>query len=326
VTPRARVVALTAVAAAASATLVVGVVAAQSDRPAPIPAAQSAPRDGLPPLVLELGVRGDPEARDLGRAARLYASGDRAAAGRLFDRHDSLEARVGRAFVAWPDVTVDRLNGLAGLHPRSPVVQLNLGIALYWARRTGAEDAWRAVVEAAPDTPYAVAAGNLLHPEFARDLPRFVPGASLPADLDGLTPARQLALLRRRARAGDRLATLYYGVALQRLGRQLSAARVLGTYARAHPADVEAQVAAAVSRFDKARPVDAFSRLGPLTRRFPHAATVRFHLGLLLLWSGELQEARRQLRLARQIEPQSAVAREAARYLKAIDGVAAPNG
>ena len=51
----------------------------------------------------------------------------------------------------------------------------------------------------------------------------------------------------------------------------------------------DAQVAAAVVRFDKTRPVLAFSRLGPLTRRFPHASTVRFHLGLLLLWLARAQ-------------------------------------
>jgi tetratricopeptide (TPR) repeat protein len=320
VTPRGRVVALTAAAAVVSATVVVGVVAAQTDRPAPMPAEQTAPRGGRPPLVLELGVRDDAEARELRRADELYESGQVAEAGTVFGRHSSLEARVGRAFVAWPDVTVDRLNALAGLHPRSPVVQLNLGIALYWARKAGAEDAWKAVVEAAPDTPYAVAAGNLLYPGFARDLPRFVPGESLPANLGARSPALQLAELERRARHGDRLATLYYGVALQRLGHQLSAARVLGAYAKAHPGDVEAQVAAAVARFDKAKPVEAFSRLGPLTRRFPDAATVRFHLGLLLLWSGEVKEASRQLRLALRAEPGSAVGREAARYLRAVGG------
>jgi hypothetical protein len=73
-----------------------------------------------------------------------------------------------------------------------------------------------------------------------------------------------------------------------------------------------------VARFDKARPADAFSRLGPLTRRFPQAATVRFHLGLLLLWSGQLAEARRQFRLAQRAEPGSTVAREAGRYLEAL--------
>jgi hypothetical protein len=318
VTPRARAIAVTSLVAVSAAALIVGVVAAQTDTPPPVPAEQAAPRPGRPPLVLELGVRGDAEAADLRRAQQLYADGDAIGAARVFARHASLEARVGKAFAAWPEGTLDRLNRLAGLHPRSPVVQLHLGIAAYWSRTRGAEDAWRAVVDAAPDTPYAVAAANLLYPQYARGLPRFVPGAALPADLDGLSPAAQLAELRRRAAAGERLGTLYYGVALQRLGRQLSAAAVLGAYARAHPSDAEAQVAAAVSRFDKARPAQAFSRLGPLTRRFPRVASVRFHLGLLLLWSGEVAEARRQLGLARAAEPGSTLAAEAQRYLAAL--------
>lgn len=313
--PRARVVVATALAAAAAAASVVAVVAAQTDRLAPLPAELTEPREGLPPLALELGVRDDAEAVDLRRAQELYEQGDDEGAAELFQRHESLEARVGRAYATWPDDTVDRLNRLAGLHPNSAAVQLHLGVALYWARRNGAEDAWRAAVEAEPDSPYGVAASNLLYPDFARGLPRFVPSASLPGDLDGLTAADQLAALQQRARRGERLATLYYGVALQRLGKQVSARRLLAGYARAHPGDVEAQVAAAVTRFDKARPVEAFSRLGPLTRRFPKASTVRFHLGLLLLWSGQLEEAKRQLRLAQRVEPHSTHAREAARYL-----------
>jgi tetratricopeptide (TPR) repeat protein len=319
VTPRTRVVALTAVAAVSAAALVVGVAAVQTDRVPPLPAEATEPREGLPPLVLELGVRDDPEARDLRRGAELYAEGDVSGAAGRFVRYESLDARVASAFAAWPDRTVDKLNRLAGLHPRSPVVQLHLGIALYWARLGGAEDAWRAAVEAGPDTPYAVAAANLLFPQYARNLPRFVPSASLPAGLGDLAPAAQLASLERRARAGGRLATFYYGAALQRLGRQLSAARLFGAYARKHPDDAEAQVAAAVARFDKANLAGAFSRLGPLTKRFPQAATVRFHLGLLLLWSGQVKEAKRQLRLAQVAEPGSVVAREAARYLRALD-------
>lgn len=315
VSARARVIAVTAAVAVAAAALVVGVVAAQSDRKPPLPPEATAPRPGLPPLALDLGVRDDREARDLRRAVVLFDGGDVDAAGRLFGRYDSLEARVGQAFAAWPNGTVDRLNRLAGLHPQSAVVQLHLGLAALWARKAGAEEAWRAAAEAQPDTAYAVTAGNLLHPEFARDLPRFVPGASLPADLGSLRPADQLDALGRRAAAGDRLATFYYGVALQRLGRQLSARKVLAAYASAHPADVEAQVAAAVAGFDKARPDRAFSRLGPLTRRFPGSASLRFHLGLLLLWSGEVAEAKRQLRLAVTTEPGSTHAREAARYL-----------
>jgi tetratricopeptide (TPR) repeat protein len=269
----------------------------------------------LPPLALDLGVRDDPEAHDLRRAVALFDKGDVEAAGRLFGRYDTLEARVGQAFAAWPNGTVDRLNRLAGLHPQSALVLLHLGLAALWARQAGAEEAWRAAAEAQPDTAYAVTAGNLLHPEFARDLPRFVPAGSLPSGLGSLPPGDQLRMLRSRAAAGDRLATFYLGVALQRLGRQLSARRVLAAYAKEHPEDAEAQVAAAVALFDKAAPENAFSQLGPLTKRFPESASVRFHLGLLLLWSGEVAAAKRQLRLAAKTDPGSTHAREAARYL-----------
>ena len=74
-----------------------------------------------------------------------------------------------------------------------------------------------------------------------------------------------------------------------------------------------------MGRFDKARPADAFSRLGPLTRRFPDKATVRFHLGLLLLWSGEVKEAKTQLVRATRVEPGSPLAGEARRYLDELE-------
>nr|MBA2742275.1 hypothetical protein [Actinomycetota bacterium] len=89
--------------------------------------------------------------------------------------------------------------------------------------------------------------------------------------------------------------------------------------ARLAPDDVEANVAAAVGRFDKARPADAFGRLGPLTKRFPREPTVRFHLGVLLLWTGRIDEAERQLGLASKIQAGSPLAREAERYLETIE-------
>ena len=311
--PRSRVIALTVLAAAVASVVVVGVVALQTESPEGV-AAGPTPRPGAPPLTLELGVRADPEAVALRRAGRLYADGRRLEAGRTFARYDSLEARVGQAFATWPDGTVDRLNRLAGLHPQKAVVQLNLGVALFWAGLSGAEDAWRAAAASEPDTPYAIAAGNLLHPEYARGIPVFVTTVPLPEGLDGRTPAAQLELLRKGAETSVD-GKLLYGVALQRLGRQRSARRVFDAAATEAPGNVEAQVAAAVGRFDKARPVDAFSRLGPLTRRFPGRATVRFHLGLLLLWSGEVKEAKTQLVRATRAEPGSPIAREAQRYL-----------
>ena len=315
--PFARVVAFTIAAAAAAVVLVVGVVALQTEPSGGVAPAPKA-RKGAPPLTLELGVRTDREAVALRQAARLYASGKRAAAGRSFARLDSVEARVGQAFAAWPDGTVDRMNRLAGLHAQDAVVQLNLGVALFWAGLPGSEDAWRAAAASEPDSPYAVAAGNLLHPEYARGVPVFVARAALPAGLEGLSPPAQLDLLRRNAAKGVD-GKLLYGVALQRLGMQRSAERIFSEAAREAPDDAEAQVAAAVGRFDKARPADAFSRLGPLTRRFPDKATVRFHLGLLLLWSGEVKEARTQLVRATTVEPGSPLAREARKYLDELD-------
>jgi tetratricopeptide (TPR) repeat protein len=193
-------------------------------------------------------------------------------------------------------------------------VQLNLGVALYWSGLAGAQDAWRQAAADEPDTAYAVAAGNLLHPEYAPGIPVFVSTARLPAGFDELTPPAQLETLERGA-ASSVPGKLLYGAALQRLGRTRSAERVFAAAAKEAPDDVEARVADAVGRFDKARPAAAFSRLGPLTRTFPDKATVRFHLGLLLLWSGETREAKRQLQRAIAVEPGSPLADQAHRYL-----------
>jgi tetratricopeptide (TPR) repeat protein len=311
--PRSRVIALTAVAAVLVAAVVVGIVALQTG---PTPAALAGPerRPGAPPLTLELGLRTDAEAQALRRAAAEYAQGKRASAVRDFADDDSVEARVGEAFARWPNGTVDRLNSLAGLHPDRAVVQLNLGVALYWSGLGGAADAWRQAAADEPDSPYAIAAGNLLHPEYAPGIPVFVATTPLPAGFGKLSPSAQLRRLARDAKDSVP-GKLLYGSALQRLGRPVSAERVFADAARLAPHDVEAQVAAAVGRFDKARPADAFSRLGPLTQTFPNKATVRFHLGLLLLWSGEAAEAKRQLQRAITVEPGSPLAVEARRYL-----------
>ena len=308
-------IAVVVAVAAASAGAVVAITAVSSDRPGMPTAPEPQRRPGTPPLFIDLGVRTDREAVDLRRALALYERDELDRAADLFAGHDTLEARVGGAFARWPDSTVARLTQLAGLHPKSALVQLNLGVALYWAGQPGSTEAWRSAADSEPDTAYAVTAGNLLFPGFARNLPIFVPAFDAPGTLRSLSPPKQLRTLERGAQRGDREATLLYGVALQRIGKQRSARRVFAALAGRSPQDVEAQVAAAVARFDKAAPAEAFSRLGPLSRRFPKAATVRFHLGLLLLWSGELEEARRQLRLARSAEPGSRLAGEAKRYL-----------
>ena len=311
---RARTALVVAVLAALAGVLVVGVAALtaeETDAPASADAT-AIPRKGFPPLVLALGIRDDAEAADLRRAAALYEQGKRQQAAVVFARHDSLEAKLGSAFAAWP-ASEDRIEQLGALYPRSSLVQLHVGFSRFWAGLAGAETAWREARDVEPDTPYAVRAGDLLHPEFAPGLPGFI--VSFDYEIEGETPADQLELL-----AADKTlrGRLLYGIALQGLGRPVSARRAFDEARALAPNNVDALVADAVGRYDKGNPSASFSRLGPLSRRFPHAATVRFHLGLLLLWQRDLKEATRQLELARKAEPGGKIAGEAKRFLDAV--------
>ena len=231
---------------------------------------------------------------------------------------------MGQALAAWPTGSVARLTALATTHPRSGLVAVNLGLAQFWAGRPGSEVAWRHAAAVQPDSSYAVTADNLLYPRFNRNLPTFVPAEAVPAELTGKSSPVQLAILRRNAADGSAKEKLLYGVALQTLFRPVSARREFDAAARLAPDDPETLTAAAVARFDKGNLSASFSRLGPLTRRFPHAATVRFHLGLLLLWTGAVKAAEKQLRLATTVEPGSPLAREATRFLTTLKGVASP--
>jgi tetratricopeptide (TPR) repeat protein len=250
---------------------------------------------GPPELDIDLGVRTDPQATALRRALQLYDKGQTKKAGAIFSRYGSLEAEIGASLAGWPD-GFDRLAALAREHPASSLAQLELGLAFFWQNRIAqAESAWKQAAKLQPDTSYAVRAGDFLHPRDAPGLPPFSPSFDAPRQLAGLTSPQQFAFLREQARTRGVHAMLLYGAALQKLGRPLSARREFLAAAALAPNDPDAQVAAAVGLFDKARPVVSFSRLGPLVKRFSHAVTVRFHLGLLLLWIGQLQAARAQL-------------------------------
>jgi tetratricopeptide (TPR) repeat protein len=186
---------------------------------------------------------------------------------------------VRAALAAWPSGTVRRLRILGAQHPRSALVRLELGLALAFSgARADAEAAWRAAKRIQPDSPSAVRADDLLHPGTPPGKPPFVPTFARPA-----SRVEQL---------------LAEGIGFQQALRPVSAERAFEGAAAIAPRDPEAQVAAAVGLYDKDHPERAFARLGPLVRRFPHAQTVRFHLGLLLIYLGEVPQARRELRLA----------------------------
>jgi predicted Zn-dependent protease len=313
---RVRTYLLVALAAAGTAALVVATVAFTRTSPRAAAETSTTTTGRAPALVLDLGLRTDPEAVALRRANRLYSAGRRRAASRIFARYRSIESQVGAAVAAWPNGTVARLDELAARHPSSGVVLLHLGLAQVASGNASAADAaWRKALARDPDSEPAVQSESLLHPRFAPGRPPFVPSFGLAVEVARLSPARQLAALEAAARGRDVRAKLIYGSALQRLGRPVSAERQFAAAASLAPGDPEARTAAAVGLFSKAKPELAFSRLGPLAPRFPRSQTVRFHLGELLLWIGQLDRARQELRLARREGPSTALGRTAAEFL-----------
>jgi tetratricopeptide (TPR) repeat protein len=290
---RARV--LVGVAAAASAALVVGVTVLQAEDESSVPETTAKERPP-PPLELGLTVRDDPQADALRAAERLLEEGDREAA---------------RA----------RLEELPAEDPGSGVVLFHLGLAqLAGGDREAAVESWAEVERVDPDSPAALRAEDALHPEFAPGRPPFVAPIEAPAELAGLSPEEQLAELERQAQAGGVEEKLTYGIALQRVGRPVSAQKAFADAAAADPASLPAKVAAALAQFDKDDPSQAFSRLGPLAGS-DDAGVVRYHLGLALSWIGQVEEAKRQLRLAQEAAPDGFYGREADRLLDRLEEV-----
>jgi tetratricopeptide (TPR) repeat protein len=134
-------------------------------------------------------------------------------------------------------------------------------------------------------------------------------------------PAAQLDALRRAARKGGVRDNLLYGVALQRIGRFVSAREAFARARSIDPEGLDAQVAEAVGSFSKAAPADAFSRLGPLAESHPRSPVVRFHLGLLLLWISDVEEARRQLQRAADADRGGFYGKEARALLSRLEAI-----
>jgi tetratricopeptide (TPR) repeat protein len=288
--------------------------------------------DGSPgekPPVLELSVLlgDDSEAQALRAAERSYDSGrtdDARAqfAALLRDHPESLEAAVGAAVSAWPDGTLERLRALEASHPESALVHLHLGLALYVeGQQDEAAAEWREAVEVEPDSQSAVRAGDVLHPDMAPGLPSFFTTLEPPPRLTGKSPQEQLDELEAAARGGGADEWILYGTALQRVGKPISARAAFDRALELAPDRLDAKVAAAVGRFDKDDPSAAFSRLGPLARDNPDSALVRFHLGVLLLWIRDVQDARAQLEKAAATMPVSLYSREAKSLLSRLEGI-----
>jgi tetratricopeptide (TPR) repeat protein len=184
--------------------------------------------------------------------------------------------------------TAVAMEPLAQLAPADAAVQFNYGLALYCAGYVDeAAQAFTAAKSVGRDTFYAIRADSILHPQFfSQGYPIF--------QADG---------------AVDPL--LQQGIDAQEAGHQQTAEHLYARAARLHPADDQAQVAAAVGRFDEANLSASFSRLGPLVTRFPRSVSVRYHLGLLLAWTGQRDQAIAEFREAKRLGPHTELGREA---------------
>ena len=210
-------------------------------------------------------------------------------------------AQVRQAFAGWPHGSLATLTRLGQQNPKSPLVQLYLGIGLLWAGYTAdAEQALEQVRKKGVgyDTQWEVQADNILHPQFFQGNPVF-------------TATRPSKLLDRGSR-------------LQAQGHQHSAELVFARAARLAPNDPEAQVAAAVGRFDKNDLNAAFSHLGPLTTRFPRSQVVRFYIGLLLAWTGQRDQSIVEFRKAVALGPATSLGRNAQEFLDRVTGTQRP--
>jgi tetratricopeptide (TPR) repeat protein len=203
-------------------------------------------------------------------------------------------AAVKAAFRRWPGGTLTQLSTLAQQHPGDPIVQLNFGLALECRGYFGdAAQAFRAAKQSGRDTMVEIDADQLLHPQyFQSGYPVFEPTSHDPL--------------------------LIRGNLAQREGHQHTAERLYARAARLHPDDPEALTARAVGLFDEDNLNASFSRLGPLAKRFPRSQTVRYHLGLLLVWIGQAKQGIAEFQEARALGPHTPLGQDAGRLLDQI--------
>lgn len=189
------------------------------------------------------------------------------------------------------------LEPVAQAAPNDAVVQFNYGVALFCAGYLNeASQAFRAAKTSGRDTLYEMRADEILHPQF------FTPQ-------DGLYPVFQPSRPE---------PLLVQGVVQQRQGHQHSAERLYRRAARERPNDDEAQVAAAVGLYDEDNLSASFSKLGPLVKRFPTSQSVRYHLGLLLAWTGQREQAIIEFRRARRLAPATTLGKQADVFLHGL--------
>jgi tetratricopeptide (TPR) repeat protein len=208
-------------------------------------------------------------------------------------------AAVRAAFAKPPKQAALALEPLVQESPKDPVVVFNDALALFCAGYPNeATQAFLQAKKVGYDTYYEVESDVLLHPQYFQG-----------SDGEGGYPPFLYT-------GSDPL--LLRGQIEQRAYHQHSAEKLWARDAKLHPNDPDAQVAAAVGRFDMSDLNASFSRLGPLVKRFPKSQSVRFHLGLLLIWIGEGKQAKTELQHAVALGPHTALGQQAAKLLTGL--------
>ena len=188
------------------------------------------------------------------------------------------------------------LEPLAQADPADPVVQYNYAAALYCGGYFGeATTAFEQAKAAGRNTWYEVQSDLLLHPQFFTKS-----GTYPPFTYTGHDPL------------------LVQGMVQQRAFHQHSAEKLWAKAAKEEPSSDAAQVAAAVGRFDMDNLSASFSRLGPLVKRFPRSQSVRFHLGLLLAWTGQRKQAVTEFRKALALGARTELGKESKAFLNGL--------
>ena len=294
--PRVRILTLVWLTAAAAAAVVIGATLLQSQDSSA--SADADLPEGNPPLLLDLGLRQDPEARDLARGARLYGEGNLEAAGRVFARYRSVDARVAR---------------------RSP------------AGRRGRSRSCR---RSPPSSPGTASSGSTSASRSsgraARRMRRPPGGRRVPSRRTRSPPSGPATSSTRASRRGCRFRArpaARGGRAASPGRRALPAPRATGVRAarvRRGPPHARRSAGARRCRGSPLRQGQSVRGLLAPRPAGPALSTCcdrPVHLGLLLLWMGQVDEAKAQLRQAKAIAPDDPLGREADRFLNRLESI-----
>ena len=215
-------------------------------------------------------------------------------------------AQIVAAFTNWPHGSIDTMQRLGLEHDggktpaarrASAVVQYYRGVALLWAGYPlDAETALEAAKRLGRNTIIHNKADNLLHPNYFEETSG---GPGYPVFI----PTESDALLTRGSRQ-------------QEAGHQVSAEALYRQAATLHPKSVAAKVAVAVGLFDEDDLTPSFSRLGPLSAKYPKSQVVHYYLGLLLAWTSQGHDAIAQFQRVVALGPATTLGKTAAEFLK----------